>query len=234
MAMQAGGKTMWADEGAYPVRERLGKADESDVLVVDVGGGAGHDLLGFRARHPDLKGRLVLQEMPYMVEKAREEGACAGVVELMGHDFYGPQPVEGLFCFFHSKAFYSSSFRSRLERQRGRRRKEGEEEQQSQLTNTTHSRSARVFPPPNPARLLGRNLPPDPAADHPSHESRNFQNPDQRARATGPRRALADDLARSGADDMFGSERAHGEGVPGVVRVGWLGCEWDLEASAGV
>jgi hypothetical protein len=97
MAMQAGGKTMWADEGAYPVRERLGNASDDEVLVVDIGGGAGHDLLGFRARYPDLKGKLVLQEMPYMVEKIKREGACEGVVELMDHDFYGEQPVKGSF-----------------------------------------------------------------------------------------------------------------------------------------
>jgi hypothetical protein len=102
MAMQAGGKTMWADEGAYPARERLGNAkDDGEVLVVDIGGGAGHDLLGFRARYPDLKGRLVLQEMPYMVEKVKTEGACEGVVEVMGHDFYGEQPIKGLFQAFH-------------------------------------------------------------------------------------------------------------------------------------
>jgi hypothetical protein len=99
MAMQAGGKTMWADEGAYPVRERLGNAvDDDEVLVVDIGGGAGHDLLGFRERYPDLKGRLVLQEMEYMIERVKGEGKCEGVVELMGHDFYGEQPVKGSCC----------------------------------------------------------------------------------------------------------------------------------------
>jgi hypothetical protein len=97
MAMQAGGKTMWADEGAYPVRERLGNASDDEALIVDIGGGAGHDLKGFRARYPDLKGRLVLQEMPYMVEKIKREGACEGIVELMDHDFYEEQPVKGLF-----------------------------------------------------------------------------------------------------------------------------------------
>ena len=96
MAMQAGGKTMWADEGAYPVRERLGDACADEVLVVDIGGGAGHDLLGFRERHPEMKGRLVLQEMPYMIEKVKAEGVCEGIVELVAHNFYGSQPVKGM------------------------------------------------------------------------------------------------------------------------------------------
>lgn len=93
MAVQASGKTMWADEGAYPVKERLGNANEDEVLVVDIGGGAGHDLLGFKARHPELKGRLVLQELPYMIDRVADklEG-----VELMAHDFYTPQPIKGI------------------------------------------------------------------------------------------------------------------------------------------
>jgi hypothetical protein len=62
------------------------------VLVVDIGGGAGHDLLGFKERHPELKGRLVLEELPYMID--RVVGKLDGV-ELVGHDFYDPQPVKG-------------------------------------------------------------------------------------------------------------------------------------------
>jgi hypothetical protein len=92
MTAQASSKTMWADDGAYPVKERLGNATEDEVLVVDIGGGAGHDLLGFKERHPELKGRLVLEELPYMID--RVVGKLDGV-ELVGHDFYDPQPVKG-------------------------------------------------------------------------------------------------------------------------------------------
>lgn len=92
MAVQASGKTMWADDGAYPVKEKLGSATEDQVLVVDIGGGAGHDLIGFKARHPDLKGRLVLEELPYMISQVM--GKLDGV-ELVEHDFYTPQPIKG-------------------------------------------------------------------------------------------------------------------------------------------
>lgn len=92
MTVQASGKTMWADVGAYPVKDRLSSATEDEVLVVDIGGGAGHDLLGFRARHPELKGRLVLEELPYMIKQVadRSDG-----IELVEHDFYTPQPIKG-------------------------------------------------------------------------------------------------------------------------------------------
>ena len=108
MAMQSGGKTIWADEGAYPVRERLGEASEGEVLVVDIGGGMGHDLVGFRERHPGVKGRLVLQELPYMIERVEGQGGIEGV-ELMGHDFYGEQPVKGSCHRVFSLSFSRSS-----------------------------------------------------------------------------------------------------------------------------
>lgn len=92
MTVQASGKTMWADDGAYPVKERLSSATEDEVLVVDIGGGAGHDLLGFRARHPDLKGRLVLEELPYMIKQVADK---SDGLELVEHDFYTLQPIKG-------------------------------------------------------------------------------------------------------------------------------------------
>jgi hypothetical protein len=92
MAVQASSKTMWADDGAYPVKERLGDAREDEVLVVDIGGGAGHDLLGFRERYPEVKGRLVLEELPYVIDQV---GGKLDGVELVEHDFYTPQPIKG-------------------------------------------------------------------------------------------------------------------------------------------
>ena len=92
MAVQASGKTMWADKGAYPVKERLGGAEEDEVLVVDIGGGTGHDLLGLKARYPDLKGRLVLEELPYLISRMTDK---LDGVELVEHDFYNPQPIKG-------------------------------------------------------------------------------------------------------------------------------------------
>lgn len=44
------GKTNWYDPGFYPVSERMitsFDASYSDVLLVDVGGGRGHDVAAF-------------------------------------------------------------------------------------------------------------------------------------------------------------------------------------------
>ncbi len=58
------GKRSWMDEGCYPLKERLQQDSQSDdkdlVFLVDVGGGLGHDLKELKAKHPGIRGRLVL------------------------------------------------------------------------------------------------------------------------------------------------------------------------------
>ena len=68
------------------------KAGRDEPLLVDVGGGKGHDLALFRQRFPDVEGRLICQDLPAtfssLVEKPKG-------VELTEHDFFEPQPVKG-------------------------------------------------------------------------------------------------------------------------------------------
>ena len=57
----------------YPVEERLAACFDkatSDVFLVDVGGGRGHDLLSFAngIRSP---GRLILQDLPEVIAENR-------------------------------------------------------------------------------------------------------------------------------------------------------------------
>lgn len=89
MSSRRQGRPSWFD--VYPV-ERLNAAslDKEDVLVVDVGGNQGHDLVRFREKHPDIPGRLVLQDLPAVVAGLECEG-----VEAMGYSFLDPQPVKG-------------------------------------------------------------------------------------------------------------------------------------------
>ena len=59
------GKPSWTDANFYPVTERLGqdlKEDKDAVLLVDVGGGLGHDYEELKAKYPKLPGRLSLQD----------------------------------------------------------------------------------------------------------------------------------------------------------------------------
>ena len=99
MAGYRAGKASWTQENFYPVVENLGaelKDDNDAVLLVDVGGGMGHDLEDFKARFPNLKGRLIVQERPEVISQI--VGLSPGI-ELTEHDFFKSQPVQGPFHF---------------------------------------------------------------------------------------------------------------------------------------
>ena len=103
MSAYRAGKPSWVDPGFYPVTERLAKAYDSsasDTLLVDVGGGVGHDLQDLKKKHPDLPGKLVLQDQPQVISTVEDP---AGVFEAAGHDFFTPQPVK------HARAYYLHS-----------------------------------------------------------------------------------------------------------------------------
>lgn len=56
-----GARRYWVDW--FPVQRRvLDGIDPEKVLLVDVGGGKGHDVLAFQARFPG-RGRLVVQDL---------------------------------------------------------------------------------------------------------------------------------------------------------------------------
>ena len=73
----------------FPVESVISKdfaaEDKETVLLVDIGGGIGHDLRAFKARFPTLPGRLVLQDLPRVVDSItnRPDG-----IELLKYDFF--------------------------------------------------------------------------------------------------------------------------------------------------
>ena len=78
----------------YPAGQKLneGLQDVDDaVLLVDVGGGKGHDIALFRQRFPSLPGKLVLQDLPHTFAAlpSKPEG-----ITLMEHDFFTEQPIK--------------------------------------------------------------------------------------------------------------------------------------------
>ena len=90
----------WVDEGFYPVLERLidGLSMDGDgATLVDVGGGAGLCLEGFRAKIPQWKGRLVLQEQEVVLKQVSGLDAR---IEVMVHDFFEPQPIKGARTYY--------------------------------------------------------------------------------------------------------------------------------------
>jgi hypothetical protein len=87
------GQPRWLD--IYPFEAELaGKTTADSVLLVDIGGNQGHDLMTFRKRYPKIPGRLILQDLPEPIDKILPPLES---IEVMPYDFFTPQPVNGMF-----------------------------------------------------------------------------------------------------------------------------------------
>ena len=87
----------------YPIQERLlQKPTESSVpFLVDIGGGLGHDISAFAAKFPDLQGRLVLEDLPHVIEAIdKEENKPDAKIERVKYDFFTPQPLKGARVYY--------------------------------------------------------------------------------------------------------------------------------------
>lgn len=91
------GQTKWLDVLDF---EALVKGDGSDdavidaetPLFVDVGGGIGSQCAIFKERLPNLPGRVILQDLPVVLQHAlTTEG-----VEILAHNFWCEQPIKGM------------------------------------------------------------------------------------------------------------------------------------------
>jgi demethylsterigmatocystin 6-O-methyltransferase len=84
-------KQDWLD--IFPVETEVSSwsAAPHKALFVDVGGGMGGQCKGIRAKYPQIPGRIILQELPQLVERMPPmEG-----LEKMAQNFFEPQTVKG-------------------------------------------------------------------------------------------------------------------------------------------
>lgn len=90
-------RARWCDPGCFPVKELLGKGikqGKHEVLLVDVGGATGHDLVAFHEQYPDLPGRLILQDLPITITEVKD---LPRIIEPMEYDFFTEQPIKGVY-----------------------------------------------------------------------------------------------------------------------------------------
>lgn len=82
--------------GPYPWDEELRIKDmkDTDVLVVDVGGGKGQVLKAVKETFPTLTGRMVLQDVSDVIEDAKASG-LPSYIEPMSASFFERQPIQG-------------------------------------------------------------------------------------------------------------------------------------------
>lgn len=93
MEAAAGKRIKWTEW--YPVQSRLlDGALEDTVLMVDVGGGDGHDILHFSSKFPN-SGRLVLEDLGAVTEGIEKLDES---IEKISYDFFTEQPIKGK-CF---------------------------------------------------------------------------------------------------------------------------------------
>ena len=81
----------------YPVDKKLQVKADSQPLIVDVGGGLGHDIVAFKEKFPGLPGKLIVQDLPVVIDEIK--GLPSGI-EATAYDFFKPQPVKGAKVYY--------------------------------------------------------------------------------------------------------------------------------------
>ncbi|KAI3055099.1 hypothetical protein CBS147353_11362 [Aspergillus niger] len=94
------GRTLWMDTDVYPVQQRLieGADTRPDApFLVDIGGNVGHDLERFHNRYPNAPGKLILQDLPIMIEQI---DVLHPAIVRMKYDFHQEQPIKGARAYY--------------------------------------------------------------------------------------------------------------------------------------
>ncbi|KAJ5476700.1 Plant methyltransferase dimerization [Penicillium sp. IBT 31633x] len=112
MEGQRADRPHWADW--FPVREQL--LDHPDMtadtpLLVDLGAGRGHDLIGFRKRFPDAPGKLILEDLSPVIDEVRgAQNLEAAFIDTVAHDFFAEvQPVQGARAYYFKNVLHDWS-----------------------------------------------------------------------------------------------------------------------------
>ncbi|KAL1792466.1 hypothetical protein ACET3X_008973 [Alternaria dauci] len=104
MSAYRAGKANWYDPGFYPVADRPIEGFDpaiNDVLLVDVGGGRGHDVQQFVAQYNAQPGKVVLQDREPVIASIQDKDRLPFDSEV--YDFFTPQPIKAARAYsFHS------------------------------------------------------------------------------------------------------------------------------------
>lgn len=82
-----------------------------DTLIVDMGGGNGHEVLEFRRRFPKSThpGRVLVQDLPLTFEHVDVSALKAQGIDVMPHNFFTPQPVVGAQFYYMASIIHDWS-----------------------------------------------------------------------------------------------------------------------------
>lgn len=90
----------------FPIQDTIfagsDPASEAPILV-DIGGARGHDLIAFDKRFPQSPGKLVLEDLPAVIDDIR---SLDPKIKRVKHDFFQPQPIKGARVYFFCHIFH--------------------------------------------------------------------------------------------------------------------------------
>ena len=75
----------------FPFEELTVNSRPETPLFVDIGGNIGHQCIALRKKFPNIRGRVILQDLPPVIAHA----ISAAGIEPMAHDFMTEQPIKG-------------------------------------------------------------------------------------------------------------------------------------------
>ncbi|KAL6721636.1 hypothetical protein ACLMJK_000740 [Lecanora helva] len=91
----------------FPIDEILlkdvRKNDSESVLLVDIGGGEGHDIEAFHKNFPEAPGKLILQDLPSTIDNIK---SLDPAIIQQKHDFFTKQPVKGARAYYLRYIFH--------------------------------------------------------------------------------------------------------------------------------
>ncbi|KAI9757584.1 MAG: hypothetical protein M4579_003396 [Chaenotheca gracillima] len=99
----AGKRLSWLEW--FPLKQRVidgASPAGSSILFVDVGGGRGHEAKAVKTEYPHAPGRIVLQDLPHVVEDVRDNS-----IEVAKYNFFEPQPLQGARAYFLSNILHN-------------------------------------------------------------------------------------------------------------------------------
>ena len=95
MTASNAGLLNWMDPRFYPLEDNLLKDTAEDaVLIIDVGGGNGHDLQEICRKYPHVNRRMIVQDQASVIDHIADKNLDPRI-QPMTHNFFEKQPVKG-------------------------------------------------------------------------------------------------------------------------------------------
>ncbi|MCJ1396940.1 hypothetical protein MMC11_000132 [Xylographa trunciseda] len=92
------GRANWLD--FYPVEKEMFEGFKREVpeatMFVDIGGALGSEVVALKQKHPNCPGRLILEDLPHVVEQVGK----SDTMEAIPYDMFTPQPIKGARVYY--------------------------------------------------------------------------------------------------------------------------------------